>query len=109
LGTEGAGQHQHAYKDVFHSVDDRWWNVDNTLITNDFINTPNNLGSNGWPDHNNVGHQIDRITFNSGYHNHNLKGASGHSSANIAYTGGNQPFDNRPFFTVVQYIIYIQH
>jgi len=104
LGTEGAGDHQHAYKDVFYSEVNKFPN-----FNLDTVGVPYSLGTSSGTDRDNVGIQMDRHTFNSGWHGHNLKGASGHSSANIAYAGGNQPFDNRPFFTVVQYIIYIQN
>ena len=60
-------------------------------------------------DWNNVGHQFIRSSFNAGNHNHLLNGPTLNNNANIAHTGGNQPFDIRNAYTVVQYIIYIQN
>jgi hypothetical protein len=52
---------------------------------------------------------MDRVTLNGGSHVHDFMGDSVQSKANLAYTGGNQPFDNRPLYGIVQYIIYIQN
>ena len=102
LGTEGAGDHNHLYKDIYHSEVHYHGN-------GDYVAVPGNLGSGGYPDNDNVGHQMDRYTFVSGGHGHLLRGPTWHSSANLAYTGGNQPFDNRPLYAVIQYIIYIEN
>jgi hypothetical protein len=42
-------------------------------------------------------------------HVHHFMGDSALSKANLAYTGGNQPFDNRQLYVIIQYIIYIQN
>jgi microcystin-dependent protein len=52
---------------------------------------------------------MSRQTFEAGNHKHNLAGSSHNSNAILNGTGGNQPFDIRQPFTVVQYIIYIQN
>jgi hypothetical protein len=66
------------------------------------------LGSKG-SDTGNVGYQMDRGTFISGNHNHLLNGPTWNGFASLTHAGGNQPFDNRSAFTIVQYIIYIQN
>ena len=48
-------------------------------------------------------------TLAAGNHNHEVAGDSNSAKALLTSTGGNQPFDNRPLYTVVQYIIYIQN
>jgi hypothetical protein len=101
LYTEYSGDHAHHYKDIFHS--EKPWNR-----ISDYVATPLNTGSKG-SDGDNVGYQMDRNTFYAGNHQHLVKGLTSNSHANLSYTGGNQPFDNRPAFTVVQYIIYIQN
>ena len=63
----------------------------------------------GGGDNDNVGHQFTRTTFNAGGHNHLVDGDTSNNQAQLNYTGGNQPFDVRQYFTVVQYIIYIQN
>jgi microcystin-dependent protein len=103
LYTGISGNHAHHYKDVFYSEHANRWN------TGDHVATPMNVGSKGGVDTDNVGYQMDRNTFNAGNHQHLVKGLTSNSHASLAYTGGNQPFDNRPAFTVVQYIIYIQN
>jgi hypothetical protein len=45
---------------------------------------------------------------NSGIHNHTLTGNSNSGKSNLTGTGGNQPFDNRPLYAVVQFIMYIR-
>ena len=46
---------------------------------------------------------------NAGIHIHNVEGNSTRGNAILTGTGGNQSFDNRPLYAVVQYIIYIQN
>jgi hypothetical protein len=48
-------------------------------------------------------------TLAAGNHNNKVEGDSNNAKALLTGSGGNQPFDNRPLFTVVQYIIYIQN
>jgi microcystin-dependent protein len=55
---------------------------------------PGGLGSGSY-DFDNAGHQLTRTSFVG--------------NAQITGTGGNQPFDNRQPYLVVQYIIYIQN
>ena len=69
---------------------------------------PTNSGI-GSDDNDNVGHQFTRTTFSAGGHNHLVDGDTSNNQAQLTYTGRNKPFDNRPAFTVVQYIIYIQN
>ena len=102
LNTLDSGEHNHGYKDIYYSQS---YNHGN----GDFQAVPGNLGSGAPPDRDNVGHQMDRGTYNGGNHNHLVRGPTWHNSANLAYTGGNQSFDNRPLFAVVQYIIYIEN
>ncbi len=40
---------------------------------------------------------------------YNVEGNTIEGNAILTGTGGNQSFDNRPLYTVVQYIIYIQN
>ena len=56
-----------------------------------------------------IGYQMSRKTFESGSHDHRIEGNSNNANAILTRTGGNQPFDNRSLYTVVQYIIYIQN
>jgi hypothetical protein len=100
LNTEAAGVHNHGYKDIFYSQSVHYL---------DYVPVPGNLGSGAQPDRDNFGHQIDRGTNNAGDHNHLLRGPTWHNSASLTYTGGNQPFDNRPLYAVIQYIIYIEN
>jgi len=53
-------------------------------------------------------YSFDRL-FLDDNHNHHLAGSSHSSNAILTSTGGNQAFDNRQSFTIVQYIIYIQN
>jgi hypothetical protein len=100
LKTANDGAHTHDYKDIYFS--------EFKSLTNDWTNVPNNRGADGG-DQDNVGHQITRTTFSGGYHNHYLNGNTLLGSATLTGTGGNQLFDVRPFFTVVQFIIYIKN
>jgi hypothetical protein len=70
---------------------------------------PNRWGSRGGSDYDNRGHQFSRDTYSGGWHAHNLNGLTGSGNAQLSHTGGNQPFDIRPLYTVVQYIIYIKN
>jgi hypothetical protein len=72
----------------------------------DGVAVPLNVGTEG-RDHNNVGHQLTRDTYGRGNHNHGSSGPSHHETAKITNTGGNQPFNVRQSFMVVQYIIHI--
>jgi len=101
LYTGYSGDHAHGYKDVFHSETQRG-------SPGDHVSVPRNIGSAG-SDGDNVGYQMDRGTFISGNHNHLLNGPTWNGFASLTHAGGNQPFDNRSAFTVVQYIIYIQN
>ena len=96
-----AGDHSHVYKDIYFS--------EFQTRSNDYAILPNGLGSANGPDYDNVGHQFSRNTFDSGNHNHWINGRSQDSNAVLSSTGGNQPFDNRPPYTIVQYIIYIEN
>ena len=98
--TEYSGDHAHNYKDI--------WFSENYWTSNDFVTVPGNSGSKG-NDNDNVGNQMDRTTYSAGNHQHLVKGLTSNSHASLAYTGGNQPFDNRQAYTVVQYIIYIKN
>jgi len=100
LNTANDGVHTHDYEDIFIS--------EYNDLTNDWTNVPNNFGIKDG-DKDNVGHQITRTTFSGGYHNHYLNGNTALGSASLTGTGGNQLFDVRPFFTVVQFIIYIKN
>ena len=46
---------------------------------------------------------------NAGIHKHNVEGNSNIAKSILTGTGGNQPFDNRPLYIVVQFIIYIRN
>ena len=98
--TSWAGDHAHNYKDIWHS--------ESSWASNDYVSAPNNFGS-GRFDHDNVCHQFTRTTFSAGGHNHLVDGDTSNNQAQLTYTGRNKPFDNRPAYTVVQYIIYIQN
>ena len=98
--TEYSGDHAHHYKDVFYS--------EHVWFHGDYVAVPGNVGSKG-SDLDNVGYQMDRNTFYAGNHQHLVKGLTSNSHASLAYTGGNQPFDNRPVYGIVQFIIYIQN
>ena len=56
----------------------------------------------------NMGWQMEREIEVSGNHSHNLQGNSSVSHALLSGTGANKPHENRPLYTVVQYIIYIK-
>jgi len=101
LKSNSNGGHFHEYKDIFFSVDC-------TSPLFECVDVPYNMGATS-VDNNNRGHQFTRTTVNSGGHDHDLIGTSLQSNANLVKTGGDQPFDNRSSFTVVQYIIYIQN
>jgi len=102
LSTSNNGNHFHEYKDIYYS---EWTSSD---ISNDYTAVPRNVGNNHQPDYDNVGHQISRNTFNGGDHNHNIAGNSQINKAILSNVGGNQPFDNRPLYAIVQFIIYIK-
>ena len=101
MQTSMSGDHLHEYKDIYFSQSN----------CNAFENTnvPNNFGVGHGCDFDNLGCQWSRQTFGAGNHNHNYAGSSHGSNAILTSTGGSQPFDNRPIYTVVQYIIYIHN
>ena len=101
LSTSHNGDHSHVYKDIFYS--EAPWGSNN-----DYTNVPGNLGTNFEPDFDNFGHQFSRDTFNAGNHNHDIAGNSFTNNAILSSVGGNQPFDNRPSYAIVQFIIYIE-
>jgi hypothetical protein len=76
-------------------------------MSNDWVQV-NPYGLSGL-DRDNVCHQITRTSFNADGHNHLVDGDTSNNQAQLTGTGNNQHFDNRPYFTVVQYIIYIQN
>ena len=51
--------------------------------------------------------QMKRNVQGSGEHSHNLHGDSQVSRASLTNNGGNQAHENRPLYSVIQYIIYI--
>ncbi len=53
------------------------------------------------------GKETTRTTYSGGNHNHYVNGGSNESKAVLTSTGGDEPFDNRQAYTVVQFIIYI--
>lgn len=88
LTTNNAGDHNHRY-------------YDNDKIGSQSIT---GMGRSFWYQGYNT-----RETSKSGNHNHNLQGDSNLSRASLTASGGNQAHENRPLFTVVQYIIYIKN
>jgi hypothetical protein len=104
LNTEWAGDHTHEYIDV-HLLKSQFQS--NMHLTNLGIK-PSNVGPNcGWDTMGKT--QFCRKTFSIDKHQHLVKGITSNSHASLAYTGGNQPFDNRPVYGIVQFIIYIQN
>jgi len=97
--TSWAGEHSHDYKDI--------WLSEHAGVSSDWVQV-NPTGVSG-SDRDNVCHQITRTSFNAGGHNHLVDGDTWNSHAQLTGTGNNQHFDNRQYFTVVQFIIYIQN
>lgn len=106
LITSRDGNHTHQYSDIFHTGYESFSGYGSYRQ----IRIPNNnIGS--WYDKigsYNVGWEIDKHTSTQGNHTHNLQGYSEASNASITGTGGNQAHENRPLYTVVQFIIYIE-
>lgn len=100
MKTEESGSHTHNYKDIFYSENPKWLN------SADYVDVPSGFGSSK-TDYDNKGFQINRVTDASGYHSHLIWGYSHESKINIQKTGGNNPFENRPPYYVVQYIMFL--
>lgn len=100
LSSEG-GTHNHFYKDFFFSNNNHRPDIDHAHV-------PYALGLSGaGQDHDNVGYQAGRHTYDSGSHSHNINGKSNNDSAKISYVGSNEKVENRPPYFVVAYIIYL--
>ncbi len=84
-------------------------NIREHILHNDYTPIPSNIGANNNDGFAKVGYQMSRKTFDGGIHDHRIEGNSNNSNAILTGTGGNQAFDNRSLYTVVQYIIYIQN
>jgi len=83
LETSFSGDHAHEYKDV-------WFSEHTSRLGGwtDYTNLPHPVGSSERPDHDNVGFQFSRNTFNSGNHNHKFDGNSHSSNSILSGTGG---------------------
>ncbi len=106
LETTHNGVHSHHYKDVFYSEIQE---QGQKYGFHDFVQVPGNIGKTGTTDRDNSGFQFDRNTFNSGSHSHHIAGDAFINYVQLSSVGGNEPFDNRQLYTVVQYIIYIEN
>ena len=104
--TSHEGNHDHAYKDVFWS--ESMITTINYDLQNDFVNVPGNYGQDGKTDVNNMGWQMDRRTFHGGDHSHAVAGWAHNGNAILTETGNEGEHENRPPFTVIQYIMFIQ-
>jgi hypothetical protein len=99
--TNSAGHHSHSYWDVFYSE------YSGRCKTCHYTSVPDNVGAVGGTDYDNVGFQIYRQTDGVGAHQHSIEGITDSAMSYLTHVGNNQPFDNRPSFHVVAYIIYL--
>ena len=99
--TNSTGYHSHDYWDVFHSE------YPGACKSCHYTDTPYKVGGDGGTDRDNVGFQIYRQTNGDGVHQHSIEGITDSATAYLTHIGNDQPFDNRPSFYVVAYIIYL--
>ena len=67
--TDSAGEHDHSYKDTYHSE-----HVSHAPNVDNIRSNPQDIGSNGGTDNDNVGFYVERRTTSAGEHEHNIEG-----------------------------------
>ncbi|RNA30085.1 tail fiber [Brachionus plicatilis] len=104
IESESSGSHFHEYDDVYYS---EYRNRKNAGNNN--VNVPNDFGTGGMSDHDNVGYQFRRRSYESGKHSHSINGHSFMSKASIMFSGNDEAHENRPPYYTVVYIIYLRN
>lgn len=94
LETSMSGDHTHKFIPGFYFSEGRGYD---TVVEGTRLSTGKNWAA--------AGGRIE----NAGIHNHKLTGNSNSGKSILTGCGGNQPFDNRPLYGVVQFIIYIKN